>query len=448
MMSGNLIKRGNDFLKYWYEQLKQEGREDLIKKFLPNLSEEFLRNVFDASKNIKVELNENDFLSISNILQNLTEFQSQNITNTEIIWYLESLLNTLEKFFPKIENIELKNFEMMILNLIKFIKVQNNKQNLLEQKIIYLSENKNNILDMVGSTKTISKLIKDIEPILNNNVTVLLQGETGTGKEVTARAIYKNSKYKNGPFIAINCSAIPEDLIEAELFGFKKGSFTDAAKDTIGKVELAENGVLFLDEVNELSPKMQTKLLRVIQEKTIMRIGDSKEIKVDFKLICSTNKDLKLLVEQNKFREDLYYRINVYNVNLPPLKERKEDIYLLANHFLIVRAKEFQKEINGFEEDAMQLILSYSWPGNIRELENIITRAVLKSRNAYIAIKDLDVYFSLDSSTQSLELKEIEKNHILYVLDKNNQNMAKTSKELGITRATLYNKIKDYSNNA
>ncbi|MEI7941564.1 MAG: sigma-54 dependent transcriptional regulator [Candidatus Riflemargulisbacteria bacterium] len=447
-MPGSLIKKGNDFLKYWHEELRKEGREDLAAKFLPKQSEQLLKSIVDASQNINAEISENDFLSISDVLKSLNDFQEQNISNSDMVKYLESLLNTLEKLFPRVQNQDLLRFEKMLRSLIRFVQFQSEKENLLEQKILCLTNSdNNNILKMAGASKTISSLIEDIEPVLNNNVSVLIQGDTGTGKELTARAVYKNSIYRNGPFIALNCAAVPEDLIESELFGYKKGSFTDAISDRPGKIELADNGVLFLDEVNELSPKLQAKLLRVLQEKSVVRIGDIQERKIDFKLICSTNQDLKALVEQKKFREDLFYRINVYTVNLPPLRERKEDICPIAQYFLQIRTKEFHKDIAGFSEDAIKLMLAYPWPGNIRELDNIITRAVLRCKQKHISLKELDIYLSLENPASSMELKEIEKNHILYVLQKNNQNMAKTAKDLGITRTTLYSKIKDYSHN-
>lgn len=447
-MPGSLIKKGNDFLKYWHEELKNEGKEDLAAKFLPKQSEQLLKSIVSASQNIKTEINETDFLSIADILKSLNEFQEQNISNSDMIKYLESLLNTLKKLFPNVKNQDLLRFEKMLTNLIKFINFQLEKEKLLEQKILCLTNSdNNNILKMAGASQTISSLISEIEPVLNNNVSVLIQGDTGTGKELTARAVYKNSIYGNGPFIALNCAAIPEDLIESELFGYKKGSFTDAASDRPGKIELADNGVLFLDEVNELSPKLQAKLLRVLQEKVVVRLGDTQEHHIDFKLICSTNQDLKALVEQKKFREDLFYRINVYTIDLPPLRERKEDICPIAQHFLTLRSQEFHKQIEGFSEEALKLMLAYPWPGNIRELDNVITRAVLRSKQKYITLKELDIYLSVDSSSASMELKEVEKNHILFVLQKNAQNIVKTSKELGITRTTLYNKLKEYEKN-
>ncbi len=447
-MPGSLIKKGNDFLKYWHEELKKEGREDLAAKLLPKQSEQLLKSIVDASQNITSEINEKEFLSISDVLKSLNDFQEQNISNSDMVIYLESLLNTLVKLFPQVQNQDLIRFEKMLRSLIHFIRFQSEKEALLEQKILCLTDSdNNNILKMAGASKTISRLIEEIEPVLNNNVSVLIQGDTGTGKELTARAVYKNSVYGNGPFIALNCAAIPEDLIESELFGYKKGAFTDANTDRPGKIELADNGVLFLDEVNELSPKLQAKLLRVLQEKSVVRVGDTVERKIDFKLICSSNQDLKSLVEQKKFREDLFYRINVYTVSLPPLRERPEDICPIAQYFLTIRNKEYHKNIIGFSEDAVRLMLSYAWPGNIREMDNIITRAVLKCKQNIISLKDLDIYLSLDSQTSSMELKEIEKNHILFVLQKNAQNMAKTAKDLGITRTTLYSKIKEYEQN-
>jgi len=447
-MPGSLIKKGNYFLKHWLEELRKEDREDLAEKFLPKQSEQLLKSIVEASQKISTDINANDLLSISEVLKSLNDFQEKNISSADMVKYLESLLNTLKKLFPQVQNQDLIKFEKMLHNLIRFIQFQSEKEALMEQKILCLTDSdNNNILKMAGASKTISKLIEEIEPVLNNNVSVLIQGDTGTGKELMARAVYKNSSYKNGPFIALNCAAIPEDLIESELFGYKKGSFTDAISDRPGKIELADNGILFLDEVNELSPKLQAKLLRVLQEKSVVRLGDTQERKIDFKLICSTNQDLKSLVDQKKFREDLYYRINVYTVNLPPLKERPEDICPISQYFLKLRTKEFHKNIQGFSEEALKLMIAYPWPGNIRELDNVITRAVLKCKQNYISLNDLDIYLSLENQSNSMELKEIEKNHILFVLQRNGQNIARTAKDLGITRTTLYSKIKDYEQN-
>ncbi len=444
-MPGSLIKKENDFLKHWHSELRARNHEDLAAKLLPQQSEQLLKSIVDASKTLNSEIQEQEFLSIANVLKSLNDFQQQNISNADMVNYLDSLLSTLENLYPTAQNKDLIRFERTLQNLISFIRFQTEKELLLEQKILCLADTSNkNILDMAGSSQTISNLIAELDPVLTNNVTVLIQGETGTGKELTARAIYKNSSYSHGPFVALNCAAIPEDLMESELFGYRKGSFTDASSDRPGKFELADNGILFLDEVNELSPKLQAKLLRVLQEKIVVRIGEHKERKIDFKLICSTNQKLKLLVEQKKFREDLFYRINVYTVTLPPLRERREDIRPIAQHFLNLRSSEFNKPIKGFKENAYKLMLAYSWPGNIREVDNVITRAILKCKNNVISIEDLDIYLTLDSQSASMELKDIEKQHIFFVLQKNKNNMTKTAKELGITRATLYNKVKDY----
>lgn len=444
-MQNALIKKEKDLLKEWIEEFSKTDTKGLAKKLFPEHSQSLIKNLAEAAGNLQKNLNPKEFISISNVLSCIIELQNQAVSNADIIDYLSSLDTTLKNNFPETKNPDLLRFEDLLIHLTTMLKLQNEKDLLLEEKIYYLENTQiNTKLKMAGAIKNIELLLKDIEPVLDNNVSVLIQGETGTGKEMTALSIYNNSTYSQGQFIALNCAAIPDDLMESELFGFKKGSFTDALSDKPGKIELADHGVLFLDEVNELSPKLQAKLLRVLQEKTVTRIGEAKSRKVDFKLICSSNQDLKTLVDQKKFREDLYYRINVYAINLPPLRQRPDDILPIANHFLKLKSKEFHKNIKGINQEAANLLQQYNWPGNIRELDNVITRAVLKCKGEFLTIHELDIYLTLPENYSITSLQEVEKNHILFVLEKNKNNLSQTAKDLGITRATLYNKIKEY----
>ncbi len=307
------------------------------------------------------------------------------------------------------------------------------------------------LLGQSSKMQEVFELIKRVAPIES---TVLITGETGTGKELVARAIHSHSKRKDGPFVAINCGAIPEQLMESEIFGHEKGAFTDAKEQRKGKLELACGGTIFLDEVGELTLKMQVNLLRVLEEKSFYRVGGSKPISLDARVLAATNRDLKKGIEQGWFREDLYYRLNVFSISLPPLRERKEDIPLLAKHFLMEFSKETNKHVEKISRQAMDLMMLYDWPGNVRELKNAIERAVVICQGKVIQPEDLpistrmvdrknqDEKLSLEGET--LPLRELEKKYILNILDKTKWNISLSAKILGIDRSTLYNKIKKY----
>jgi transcriptional regulator with PAS, ATPase and Fis domain len=290
------------------------------------------------------------------------------------------------------------------------------------------------------------------------DVPVLLLGETGVGKEVFAKALWKTSKRWNGPFVAVNCSAIPQELLEAELFGYEKGAFTGAFSSKDGLIESAKGGVLFLDEIGDLPLHIQPKLLRVLQEKKLRRLGSTKEVQCDFRLVCATNRDIKKLVKEGLFREDLYYRISVVEVYIPPLRERKEDIPLLINCMLRNLSKETGKRIRGYTEGFLKKALTYSWPGNVRELENALRRAITLCKGEVLRAEDLEVEHQ-DYSQESLEdvLKE-EVKRLLMEGEGNlyyrlmgrvsklivgeafsflGRNYSRTAKALGINRITL-----------
>jgi transcriptional regulator with PAS, ATPase and Fis domain len=291
-------------------------------------------------------------------------------------------------------------------------------------------------------------VIEAIKVVAASNATVLITGETGTGKELVARAIHSQSQRRGKPFIAVSCAALPETLLESELFGHEKGAFTGAYAQKKGKFEVANHGTLLLDEIGEMSANIQVHLLRVLEEKEFTRVGGNEPIKVDVRVISATNRDIKEAVAKGQFREDLYYRLNVVNIELPPLRERKEDIPLLAQHFLKKFALENNKEISGFSPEATDFLLRYDWPGNVRELENAIERAVILAKKPVIEIDDLPQQ-TLAGRPVSVgkNLRQVEKNHIMNVLAQTEGNYTKAAKALGISRMTLYNKAKAYGIN-
>jgi two-component system NtrC family response regulator len=284
-------------------------------------------------------------------------------------------------------------------------------------------------------------LFSMIRKISTTDAPVLIIGESGTGKELVARAIHRQGLRKDGPFIPINCSAIPENLIESELFGHEKGTFTGAHTQRKGRFEMAEGGTLFLDEIGELPSLLQVKLLRFLQEKTIERIGGRQQIEVDTRILAATNRNLEEAIKAGTFREDLYYRLNVIRINLPPLREREADIILLAKTFLERYSQENRKKIKSFSGKAIDAIQGYAWPGNVRELENRIKRAVIMSDDKKISLKDLEMEF-LDIESERVTLKdareELEKKLIIKAIARNENNLTKAAVELGVSRPTLY----------
>ena len=306
---------------------------------------------------------------------------------------------------------------------------------------------------MVGQSHEMKVVFDTIRRVATSDVPVFIQGESGTGKELAARAIHSLSMRSEGPFVPINCGAIPENLLESELFGYEKGAFTGADKTTTGKFEYASKGTLFLDEIGDLPLKLQVKLLRFLQDKKIQRIGGRKEILVDTRVITATNVDIEKEIEEGRFREDLFYRIGVVTIKLPPLRERGDDVLLLANLFLNRFAKELGKNIKGFSLEAQHLMKEYEWPGNVRELENKVQRAILLTDKTVLDATDLGLkseqsHVISSQNYKGLTLKEIreliEKDVILASLDRNKWNILHTSKELGISRPTLYELMRKY----
>ncbi|HDS09605.1 MAG TPA: sigma-54-dependent Fis family transcriptional regulator, partial [Firmicutes bacterium] len=327
----------------------------------------------------------------------------------------------------------------------------------LEQENVYLKEQQNelfNFNEIIGGSNSIKAVLDIVKRVTNSKTSVLIRGETGTGKELIARAIHFNSDRRDKPFIRVNCAALAEGVLESELFGHEKGSFTGADYQRIGRFELANEGTIFLDEIGDLPMGTQIKLLRILQEHEFERVGGVKTVKVDIRLIAATNQDLEEKIKKRTFREDLFYRINVVPINVPPLRNRQEDIILLINHFL----KKFSKEIGVKEkvitEKAMKVLKEYQWKGNVRELENLIERVVVLTKKEEINVEDLPLELHSDvcidiSRLENKSLPELveefERGIILRLLKEENGKKLNVAKRLGLKPSTLYYKIEKYS---
>lgn len=303
--------------------------------------------------------------------------------------------------------------------------------------------------EIIGRSPRMVEMFHTIREIAGSDTTVLILGETGTGKELIARAIHALSERMGGPFVPINCGALPESLMESEIFGYEKGSFTGAARPKKGLIEVAEGGTLFLDEIGEITPKMQIDLLRVLQDKTFFRVGGVEPIRADFRLISATHRDLKQEIERGIFRQDFFYRINVITLTVPPLRERREDIALLVRHFLKRFARETNRDVDSVNDEAMNVLTRYDWPGNIRELENVIERAVVTARKRVLG-PDAFAYLLAGTAHEQAEsaprsLTEMEKAHIRQILEEEDWNVSRAAKVLQLDRSTLYKKMRRYN---
>ena len=346
--------------------------------------------------------------------------------------------------------IELKELQVIIRRALHLYNIEEENSSLrvaLDKKSMVMGE-------MIGQCPEMADIFSTIRKIASSDVPVLIQGESGTGKELAAKAIHSLSLRKDQAFIPINCGAIPENLLESELFGHEKGAFTGAHTQVQGKVEYAHKGTLFLDEIGELPPHLQVKLLRFLQEKIIQRVGGRENIAIDTRIIAATNVDIAKSIQEGKFREDLYYRIGVITMKLPPLRERNSDILLLSNLFLRRSSNEFSKKIKGFSATAIDHLQTYAWPGNVRELENRIQRAVLIAESSIIEPHDLnfaekpDTHHTLHNleNTTLREVKDkVEKDMIIAAIEKHKGNVAKAANELGISRPTLYDLMKKHN---
>ncbi len=318
-----------------------------------------------------------------------------------------------------------------------------------EREVSRLKENLDEIFPetkLIGQSPAMKRVIELVETVAPTDATVLITGESGTGKEVVARAIHALSPRRYNPMVVIHCGALTESLLESELFGHERGAFTGAQARKKGKFEVADGGTVFLDEISDISLRVQTDLLRVLQEKEIVRVGDTMPVKVDFRAIAATNKSLEKLVEERLFRPDLYYRLNVFSILIPPLRERREDIPLLAAHFLDKLARQMNRPPQRLAPETLDLLMRYDWPGNVRELENAVERALLMRREG--DLKPEDFPFQLHPSAPMIStgqrLEDIEKAHIERVLAETRWNLSKAARILDIDRTTLYNKIRKY----
>jgi DNA-binding NtrC family response regulator len=327
----------------------------------------------------------------------------------------------------------------------------------LEQEVKYRREEMDKSFDfgnIIGKSKLMKEIFKVVKQIADSKSTALIMGDSGTGKELISRAIHYNSNRKSYPFVTINCAAIPDTLIESELFGHEKGAFTNAIERKLGRFEVAHQGTLFLDEIGELSLATQAKILRFLEEKEFNRVGGSKTIKVDVRLITATNKNLNQLIKKGSFREDLYYRINVIPIVIPPLRERKEDIPILIDHFINKFSVENNKNVKGISKEALELLMQYEWPGNVRELENLVERVIALTFNEYIQLNELPLSFKnipkinglkesiLDGKVSFLQAEEeFEREVILDALKKTNYIQSRAAEILGISRRILKYKM-------
>ena len=311
---------------------------------------------------------------------------------------------------------------------------------ILKERVITLE----NVEDIIGESEAMKKVLKAVESVSQSNSSVIITGESGSGKELIAKAIHSNSPRKYFPLVSVHCGALTESLLESELFGHEKGAFTGAMYIRKGRFEMADSGSIFLDEISTISTKMQIELLRVLETKSFVRVGGNKEISSDFRVICATNRNLKQMVEEGTFREDLFYRLNVVNIHVPSLRDRKEDIPLLAQYLIKKYCTSMNKPTIPIDNSSLKRLMEFDFPGNIRELENMIERAIVVGNGKKITLKDFSFEKNIiNSSSESLDVQE--KNHIAQILSKYEWNISRSAKALQVDRVTLYNKIKKYN---
>ena len=382
----------------------------------------------------------------------LEEIKKMNLqTNTIIITAYGSMETAIAALRSGASDYILKPVEFDEL-LIKVKKLFEVRELHLENRILRKElQREYDYSNIIGKSPAITQIFEMINAVADTDSTVLISGNSGTGKELVARALHFNSKRANKPFVALNCGAISENLIESELFGHKKGAFTGAVTDKEGFIKAAEGGTLFLDEISEMPPQLQVKLLRAIQEKEYTPVGTTLSLPVNVRFIASTNRNLQEYVNQGKFREDLYYRLNVVDIHLPSLKERETDIPLLADFFLDKYRKQMNKNIKGISNEAMRAIMNHEWKGEIRELENVIERSVIFCNEDFINVKNLPAQFQsviepnefMASGSLDESVKRFEKDIITRALEANEFNKEKTAEELQVGLSTLYRKMKE-----
>ena len=342
--------------------------------------------------------------------------------------------------------VNLDELELVINRALDSRRVEAENVNLREQ-----IDQKYGLENIIGESVSMRQVFETIQQVAPSRATVLITGATGTGKELIAKAIHNLSPRKNGPFIAVHAAALPTSLLESELFGHEKGAFTGAVERRAGRFELADGGTLFLDEVGELEPQIQVKLLRVLEERAFERVGGAKTLQVDVRLVAATNKDLKKLVSEGKFRDDLFYRLSVVTVDLPPLRERRDDIPLLVKSFLDEFSRENGKQVHELTPEAMNLLLAYDWPGNVRELRNAIEQMVVLARTERLTVRDVPAAIrdgadltKINVVRAGMTVEDAERQLIVQALKETNGNRTKAAQRIGISRRTLHRKLKEY----
>jgi DNA-binding NtrC family response regulator len=359
---------------------------------------------------------------------------------------VEAMKNGAYDFLTKPVNLD--RLEVVLQRAIASNKLESSNRELRKQL-----DAKYGLENMIGQSPAMEEVLDTIRQVAPSRATVLIQGESGTGKELVAHALHQLSPRTPNPFVAVHCAALSDTLLESELFGHEKGAFTGATETRKGRFELADGGSLFLDEIGEIEPATQVKLLRVLEERQFERVGGMKSVEVDTRLLAATNRDLRQMVQEGTFREDLFFRLNVVQITLPPLRRRREDIPLLLQHYLQVFAQENAREIEGFTPDALDLLIRYRWPGNIRELRNVVERMVVLSRGDKLTVRDVPpelreskVERAGDPSALAgaTSMQDAEKSMIVQALKDNGGNRTKAAAQLGISRRTLHRKLNDY----
>jgi len=424
------------FKKKGFEVLSaSNGKEglDLVRKFLPDLVLSDIR---------MPEMNGLE------LLEKIKEFKEE--INVILMTAYDDMQTTVKAIRKGAYDYLEKPIEINRLAIIVDRALENKKLSEKLQTFVTGTDEEYNIKnEIIGNTPLMKEVYKRIGQVADNKVTTLIQGESGTGKELVAKAIHFSGITKDAPFVAVNCTALSESLLESELFGHMKGSFTGSVKDKKGKFELAGEGTIFLDEISEISPSLQVKLLRVLQEKEFEKVGGEFAVPMKARIISATNKNLDDLVQKGLFREDLFYRLSVLKIELPPLRDRREDIPLLVNYFLQKINKELHKNVTKIPKEAMEKLKSYHWTGNVRELENALMQAVVLSttdvlENENILLRQIPHSYN-EEINENLSLAEMEKIHILKVLNNLNWDKPNAAKVLGISLPTLYSKIESYS---
>ncbi len=342
--------------------------------------------------------------------------------------------------------VHLDRLDLLLQRALRDREMESENRNLREQL-----DSKFGLERIVGQSPSMQEVFDTIRQVGPSRSTVLIQGESGTGKELVAHAIHRLSAQAHGPFVAVHCAALSQNLLESELFGHEKGAFTGAVEKRRGRFELADGGTLFLDEVSEIDPGIQVKILRVLEERQFERVGGQETLDVDVRLVAATNRDLKKMVDEGKFREDLFYRLYVVVVHLPPVRERAGDIPLLVQHYLKEVARENEKPVTAITPDAMDLLSSYAWPGNVREIRNVVERMVVLARGDKLTVRDIPAaikeashHHALPASVADLSLQEAEKQMIIGALKAHSGNRTQAATQLGISRRTLHRKLNEY----